>query len=155
MSGSICKVIIVGNVGADPDIRRTQDGRAIANLRIATSETWRDKETGDRREKTEWHRIVIFGAVAEIAEKYVKKGSKLYVEGTLQTREWEDQQGVKRYATEVVLKPYNGTLQMLDGPKGRNDDGNPAPRENRESRSASRPAEPAPSEDDYNDDIPF
>lgn len=120
MSGSVNKVILVGNLGADPEIRRTQDGRPIVNLRIATSENWRDRATGERRERTEWHRVVIFSeGLAKVAEQYLKKGAKVYIEGQLQTREWEDQQGQKRYSTEIVLQGFNSTLTMLDGPGGR------------------------------------
>ena len=120
MSGSINKVILVGNLGADPEIRRTQDGRPIVNLRIATSESWRDRNSGERREKTEWHRVVIFNeGLAKVAEQYLKKGAKVYLEGQLQTREWEDQQGQKRFSTEVVLQGFNSNLTMLDGPGGR------------------------------------
>jgi single-strand DNA-binding protein len=116
MAGSVNKVILIGNLGADPEIRHTQDGRAIANLRVATSESWRDKTSGERREKTEWHRVVIFNEnLARIAEQYLKKGSKVYLEGSLQTRKWEDQQGQERYTTEVVLQGFNGQLTMLDG----------------------------------------
>ncbi len=116
MAGSVNKVILIGNLGADPEIRHTQDGRAIANLRVATSESWRDKASGERREKTEWHRVVIFNEnLAKIAEQYLKKGSKVYLEGSLQTRKWEDQQGQERYTTEVVLQGFNGQLTMLDG----------------------------------------
>ena len=120
MSGSVNKVILVGNLGADPEIRRTQDGRPIVNLRIATSETWRDRTSGERRERTEWHRVVVFNeGLAKVCEQYLKKGMKVYLEGQLQTREWEDQQGQKRYTTEVVLQGFNSTLTMLDGPGGR------------------------------------
>ena len=116
MAGSVNKVILIGNLGADPEIRHTQDGRPIANLRVATSESWRDKTSGERREKTEWHRVVIFNEnLARIAEQYLKKGSKVYLEGSLQTRKWEDQQGQERYTTEVVLQGFNGQLTMLDG----------------------------------------
>jgi single-strand DNA-binding protein len=116
MAGSVNKVILVGNLGADPEIRRTQDGRPVGNLRIATSESWRDKATGERRERTEWHRVVIFSeGLCKIAEQYLRKGSKVYLEGQLQTREWEDQSGQKRYTTEVVLQGFNATLTMLDG----------------------------------------
>jgi single-strand DNA-binding protein len=115
MAGSVNKVILIGNLGADPEIRRTQDGRPIANLRVATSESWRDKATGERREKTEWHRVVIFNeGLCRIAEQYLKKGSKVYLEGGLQTRKWTDQQGVERYSTEVVLQGFNSQLTMLD-----------------------------------------
>jgi single-strand DNA-binding protein len=115
MAGSVNKVILIGNLGADPEIRRTQDGRPIANLRIATSETWRDKTSGERREKTEWHRVVIFNeGLCKIAEQYLKKGAKVYIEGSLQTRKWQDQSGQDRYSTEVVLQGFNSQLTMLD-----------------------------------------
>jgi single-strand DNA-binding protein len=115
MAGSVNKVILVGNLGADPEIRRTQDGRPIANLRLATSESWKDKTTGERREKTEWHRVVIFNEnLCRIAEQYLKKGSKIYLEGALQTRKWQDQAGQDRYSTEVVLQGFRGELTLLD-----------------------------------------
>ena len=115
MAGSVNKVILIGNLGADPEIRRTQDGRPIANLRVATSETWRDKGTGERREKTEWHRVVIFSEpLCKVVEQYLKKGSKVYLEGALQTRKWQDKDGQDRYSTEVVLQGFNSQLQMLD-----------------------------------------
>jgi len=116
MAGSVNKVILVGNLGADPEIRRTQDGRPIANLRIATSETWRDRNSGERKERTEWHRVVIFNeGLCKVAESYLRKGSKVYIEGQLQTRKWQDQSGQERYSTEVVLQGFNSTLTMLDG----------------------------------------
>ena len=116
MAGSVNKVILIGNLGADPDIKRTQDGRPIANLSVATSESWRDKNSGERREKTEWHRVVIFNeGLCKIAESYLKKGSKVYIEGQLQTRKWTDQSGQDKYSTEVVLQGFNGNLTMLDG----------------------------------------
>ena len=116
MAGSVNKVILIGNLGSDPDIKRTQDGRPIANLSIATSESWRDKNSGERREKTEWHRVVIFNeGLCKIAEQYLKKGSKVYLEGQLQTRKWQDKDGQDRYSTEVVLQGFNGNLTMLDG----------------------------------------
>ncbi len=116
MAGSVNKVILIGNLGADPEIRRTQDGRPIANLRIATSESWRDKNTGERKEKTEWHQVVIFNeGLCKVAEQYLKKGSTVYVEGQLQTRKWQDQNGQDRYSTEVVLQGFNGNLTMLGG----------------------------------------
>lgn len=116
MAGSVNKVILVGNLGADPEIRRTQDGRPIANLRIATSESWRDRNSGERREKTEWHTVVIFNeGLCKVAEQYLKKGSTVYVEGQLQTRKWQDQNGQDRYSTEVVLQGFNSTLTMLGG----------------------------------------
>jgi single-strand DNA-binding protein len=115
MAGSINKVILIGNLGADPEIRHTQDGRPVANLRVATSESWRDKSSGEKREKTEWHRVVIFNeGLCRIAEQYLRKGSKVYLEGQLQTRKWE-KDGQDRYSTEVVLQGFNSTLTMLDG----------------------------------------
>jgi single-strand DNA-binding protein len=119
MAGSVNKVILIGNLGKDPEIRRTQDGRPIANLRIATTENWRDKASGERKEKTEWHSVVIFNEnLCKVAEQYLKKGAKVYVEGQLQTRKWQDQSGAERYSTEVVLQNYGGTLTMLDGRAG-------------------------------------
>ena len=119
MAGSVNKVILVGNLGKDPEIRRTQDGRPIANLSVATSETWRDKATGERKEKTEWHRVVIFNeGLCKIAEQYLKKGAKVYLEGQLQTRKWTDQSGAEKYTTEVVLQGFNSNLTMLDGRGG-------------------------------------
>ena len=115
MAGSVNKVILVGNLGADPEIRRTQDGRPVANLRLATSDSWKDKTTGERREKTEWHRVVIFNEnLCRIAEQYLKKGSKVFIEGQLQTRKWQDQSGQDRYSTEVVLQGFRGELTLLD-----------------------------------------
>ena len=115
MAGSVNKVILVGNLGKDPEIRRTQDGRPVANLSVATSESWRDKATGERREKTEWHRVVIFNeGLCRIAEQYLKKGSKVYLEGSLQTSKWQDQSGADKYTTEVVLQNFNSQLTMLD-----------------------------------------
>ena len=119
MAGSVNKVILIGNLGKDPEIRRTQDGRPIANLRIATSENWRDKNSGERREKTEWHSVVIFNeALCKVVEQYLKKGAKVYIEGALQTRKWQDQHGQERYSTEVVLQGFNSVLTMLDGRQG-------------------------------------
>lgn len=115
MAGSVNKVILVGNLGADPEIRRLNSGDPVVNLRIATSESWRDKNSGERREKTEWHNVVIFNdSLAKVAEQYLKKGMKVYVEGQLQTRKWQDQNGNERYTTEVVLQKFRGELQMLD-----------------------------------------
>ena len=119
MAGSVNKVILIGNLGADPEIRRTQDGRPVANLRIATSETWRDKNTGERKEKTEWHRVVVFNeGLCKVIEQYLKKGAKVYLEGALQTRKWQDKDGQDRYSTEVVLQGFNSQLTMLDGRGG-------------------------------------
>ena len=115
MAGSVNKVILIGNLGADPEIRHTQDGNPICHLRLATSETWRDRNTGDRRERTEWHRVVIFNeGLCKIAEQYLRKGSKVYLEGQLQTRKWQDQSGQDRYSTEVVLQRFNSNLTLLD-----------------------------------------
>ena len=119
MAGSVNKVIILGNLGRDPEVRRTQDGRPIVNLRVATSESWRDKGSGERREKTEWHSVVIFNeGLCRVAEQFLKKGSKVYIEGQLQTRKWQDQQGNDRYSTEVVLRGPNSVMTMLDGAQG-------------------------------------
>src|SRR6266480_1036870 len=119
MAGSVNKVILVGNLGRDPEIRSTNDGIRIANLNLATAESWRDRNSGERKERTEWHRIVIFNErLVEIAEKYLKKGSKIYVEGALQTRKWTDNAGVEKYSTEVVLQRFRGELTMLDGASG-------------------------------------
>ncbi|ACS51477.1 MULTISPECIES: single-stranded DNA-binding protein [Bartonella] len=116
MAGSLNKVILIGNLGADPEIRRLNSGDQVANLRIATSESWRDRNTNERKERTEWHNIVIFNEnLVKVAEQYLKKGSKIYIEGQLQTRKWQDQNGNDRYTTEVVLQKYRGELQMLDG----------------------------------------
>jgi single-strand DNA-binding protein len=115
VAGSVNKVMLIGNLGADPEMRHTQDGRPIANLRIATSESWRDKATGERKEKTEWHRVVIFNEnLCKVAEQYLKKGSKVFIEGQLQTRKWQDQSGQDRYSTEVVLQGFRGELALLD-----------------------------------------
>ena len=139
MAGSINRVFLIGNLGADPEIRRTQDGRPIANLRIATSESWRDKSTGERKEKTEWHTVVIFSEpICKIAEQYLRKGSKVYIEGGLQTRKWTDKDGKDRYSTEVVIQAFGGALTMLDG-KSDN-----AP-----------PSRVAGKGDDMNDEVPF
>ena len=122
MAGSVNKVILVGNLGADPDVRSTKDGRPVVNLSVATSENWRDKNSGERREKTEWHRVVIFSeGLCRIAEQYLKKGSKVYLEGQLQTRKWQDDKGNDRYTTEVVLQNYGGTMTMLDTRNGGGD----------------------------------
>ena len=116
MAGSVNKVILVGNLGRDPEVRSTQDGTKVANLSLATSESWRDKTSGERRERTEWHRVAIFNErLVDVAEKYLKKGSKIYIEGQLQTRKWTDQSGQERYTTEVVLQRFRGELTMLDG----------------------------------------
>ena len=119
MAGSVNKVILVGNLGKDPEVRRMTSGDPVVNLSVATSDTWRDKASGERKEKTEWHRVVIFNeGLCKVAEQYLKKGAKVYVEGQLQTRKWTDQAGVEKYSTEVVLQNFNSTLTMLDGRAG-------------------------------------
>jgi len=119
MAGSVNKVILVGNLGRDPEIRSTQDGTRVANLSLATSESWRDKSSGERRERTEWHRVVVFNDhLVGVCEKFLKKGSKIYIEGALQTRKWTDQSGAEKYTTEVVLQKFRGELTMLDGRAG-------------------------------------
>jgi single-strand DNA-binding protein len=161
MAGSVNKVILLGNLGADPEIRRTQDGRPIANLRIATSERWRDKATGEQKERTEWHRVVIFNDnLCRIAEQYLKKGSKVYLEGQLQTRKWTDQQGVERYSTEVVLQNFRGELTLLDRAGDRPDSGFDNGNEfGSRGPTASRERQPAMAgagrRDDMDDEIPF
>jgi single-strand DNA-binding protein len=160
MAGSVNKVILVGNLGKDPEIRRTQDGRPIANLSVATSESWRDKATGERKEKTEWHRVVIFNeGLCKIAEQYLKKGAKVYLEGALQTRKWTDQSGVEKYSTEVVLQGFNSTLTMLDGrggggggyaEEGGGDFGSSSPAPRRVAAAGG-----GRGNSDMNDDIPF
>jgi single-strand DNA-binding protein len=151
MAGSVNKVILVGNLGKDPEIRRTQDGKAVANLSIATSETWRDKSSGERKEKTEWHRVVVFNeGLCKVAEQYLKKGSKVFVEGQLQTRKWTDQSGVEKFSTEVVLQGFGGNLTMLDGKTASE------PSEEHTQRAApKRVAVPAGRNADMDDDIPF
>lgn len=119
MAGSLNKVMIIGNLGADPEVKSFQNGGKVCNLRIATSETWKDRNTGERQEKTEWHTVAIFSeGLVGVAERFLRKGSKVFIEGQLQTRKWQDQSGNDRYSTEVVLRGFNGTLTMLDGPGG-------------------------------------
>ena len=119
MAGSVNKVILVGNLGRDPEVKSMQDGRSMVNMSVATSDTWRDRQSGERKERTEWHRVVIFNEkLAEVAQKYVRKGSKIYVEGQLSTRKWTDQSGQERYTTEVVIPRFGGALTMLDGRSG-------------------------------------
>jgi single-strand DNA-binding protein len=154
MAGSVNKVILIGNLGADPEIRRTQDGRPIANLRLATSESWKDKTSGEKKEATEWHRVAFFGRLAEIAGQYLKKGRQVYIEGALRTRKWQDKDGQDRYTTEVVASE----MKMLGSRYGMGDSG---PREAPAagaSRGAgqSKPAAPAAGGfNDFEDDIPF
>ncbi len=162
MAGSVNKVILVGNLGRDPEIRSTQDGVRIANLSLATSENWRDKNTGERREKTEWHRVVIFNErLVEVAEQYLRKGSKIYIEGQLQTRKWQDQSGADRSSTEVVLNRFRGELTMLDSRRdaeaqGAGDYGGAASSGAPSGGSGSGGGGPAPSGGgDLDDEIPF
>ena len=167
MAGSVNKVILIGNLGADPEIRRTQDGRPIANLRLATSESWRDKASGERKEKTEWHRVVIFNEnLCKVAEQYLKKGSKVYIEGSLQTRKWQDQSGQDRYSTEVVLQGFRGELTLLDragsaggsggdfGSDTGGDFGSPGPTR-KVAAAAGAGAEAGAGRGDMDDEIPF
>ena len=150
MAGSVNKVILVGNLGRDPEVRHTNDGNPIVNLSVATSESWRDRSSGERRERTEWHRIVIFNEkLGEIAQKYLQKGSKIYLEGQLQTRKWSDQQGVEKYSTEVVLNRFRGELTMLDTRGGSGDFGT------NEQLGEGRPAEIPSATSDLDDEIPF
>ena len=166
MAGSVNKVILIGNLGRDPEVRTTQSGTKVANLSIATSENWRDKSTGERKEKTEWHRVVIFGTLADIAEKYLKKGSKVYVCGQLQTRKWTDQSGQEKYSTEVVLQGFNAELTMLDGKGGGAaggmgddaggwDSSDAAPVARSGAMGGAGGGKRAPARDAMDDDIPF
>jgi single-strand DNA-binding protein len=149
MAGSVNKVILVGNLGRDPEVRSTQAGDKVVNLSLATSERWKDKNTGEPREKTEWHRVVIFNdRLGEVAEKYLRKGSKVYIEGQLQTRKWTDQSGTEKYTTEVVLQRFRGELTMLDA-KG--DSGTPAIEGPDDAAEPSR----APARKELDDEIPF
>jgi len=158
MAGSVNKVILIGNLGADPEIRRTQDGRPIANLRIATTESWRDRQSGERREKTEWHRVVIFSeGLCKVAEQYLRKGSKVYIEGQLQTRKWEDQSGQEKYTTEIVLQNFNSNLTMLDSRNQGGDGGRASGGDFGQSSPMDRPAEGGGQarREDLDDEIPF
>jgi len=156
MSGSVNKAILMGYLGADPEIRRTQDGRAIVNLRLATSESWRDKATGERKERTEWHRVVIFNEnLAKVAEQYLKKGSKVYVEGALQTRKWNDQQGQERYSTEVVLQGFNSQLVMLDRAQTGDTTAVGSLASDRGGWVQPAPSQTRPANQEFNDEIPF
>lgn len=163
MSGYLNKVQLIGNLGADPEIRRTQDGRPIASLRLATSESWKDRNTGEKREKTEWHSVVVFNEnLCGVVEKYVKKGDKIYIEGQLQTRKWQDNAGQDRYSTEIVLQGFNGTLTMLSGKRegsGYRQGGNgPEDYGHDPDRAAGRPASQSSQsgfDKDMDDDIPF
>ena len=148
----INKVILVGNLGAKPEVKYASNGNAISNLSVATSESWTDKSTGQKQERTEWHRVSLFGKLAEIAGQYLDKGSKVYVEGKLQTRKWQDQNGQDRYTTEVVVSGFNGTLQMLDR---RDDSSSNAPSEDKTEKSQAEPSITPVSKDEFEDDIPF
>ena len=163
MAGSVNKVILVGNLGKDPEVRHTQDGKPIVNLSIATSESWRDKSSGERKEKTEWHRVVIFSeGLAKVAEQYLKKGSTVYIEGQLQTRKWTDKDGVEKYSTEVVLQGFNSVLTMLGGRPGGGDGsafagggdefGQSTPMQSPRSSSSAKPQSFAR---DLDDEVPF
>ncbi len=153
MAGSVNKVILVGNLGRDPEVRHLQDGNKVVNLSVATSERWKDRNSGEQRERTEWHRVVIFNdRLADVAEQYLRKGSKIYLEGQLQTRKWTDQSGQEKYTTEIVLQRYRGELQMLDtrgGGSSGDYDQTPA-----RSEPSSSPAAAAPAAD-FDDEIPF
>ncbi|WP_347138832.1 single-stranded DNA-binding protein [Paracoccus sp. SSK6] len=156
MAGSVNKVILIGNLGADPEVRSFQNGGKVANLRIATSESWKDKQTGERKERTEWHSVAIHAeGLVGVVERFLKKGSKVFIEGKLETRKWQDQAGNDRYSTEVVIRPFSGTLEMLDGRRGapaddvRRDAGAGAPHTN------SRQAATGAAGTSYDDEIPF
>ncbi len=154
MAGSVNKVILIGNLGRDPEIRNTQDGREIANITIATSESWKDKNTGERKEKTEWHRVVIFNEnLVKVVKNYLKKGAKVYIEGALQTRKYTDKDGTEKYSTEIVLQGFNGSLTMLDGKRddaGSSDYGSQQSYSAPQSNMASKPAAEL-----MDDEIPF
>jgi len=146
MAGSLNRVMLIGNLGADPEVRTFQNGGKVCNLRIATSETWKDKTSGEKREKTEWHSVAIFQeGLVRIAEQYLRKGSKVYIEGQLQTRKWQDQSGADKYSTEIVLQGFNGTLTMLDGPSGDKQDRPPS----NDGQGSNQPSR------DFDSEIPF
>ena len=152
MAGSVNKVILIGNLGRDPEVRHTNEGVPIVNMSLATSESWRDRASGERRERTEWHRVVIFNEkLGEIAQKYLRKGSKVYLEGQLQTRKWTDQSGIEKYSTEVVLNRFRGELTMLDTRGG----GDSYGEQYDESQAPAPASAPAGSGDDLDDEIPF
>tara|TARA_B100001564_G_C20434737_1_gene576221 strand:+ start:214 stop:702 length:489 start_codon:yes stop_codon:yes gene_type:complete len=162
MAGSVNKVILVGNLGRDPEIRSTQDGREVCNFPIATSESWRDKNTSERREKTEWHRIVIFSpGLVNIAKSYLRKGSKVYIEGALQTRKWQDSSGIEKFTTEVILQGFNSTLMMLDNRGGSgsyansDDDSNYNSSYNDNSSSNNESFSTVAAAEEIDDEIPF
>lgn len=145
MAGSVNKVTLIGNVGKDPECRAMQNGTKVANLSVATSESWKDKASGEKKERTEWHRVVVFGPLAEIVERYVSKGSKVYLCGSLQTRKWADKDGVEKYSTEVVLQGFGAELVLLDGKGGKSEDDRPVADQGRATRG----------NDPFDDSIPF
>ena len=155
-SRGINKVILVGNLGSAPEVRYMPNGGAVANITLATSESWRDKATGEQREKTEWHRVALFGKLAEVAGEYLVKGSQVYIEGQLQTRKWQDQNGQDRYTTEVVVQGYSGVMQMLGGAKGQNQ-ANPPQQQQQQQKTSNTNSQPQYNEPpmDFDDDIPF
>jgi single-strand DNA-binding protein len=156
MAGSINKVILIGHLGRDPEVRSFSNGGKVCNLRLATSETWKDKTTGERKERTEWHSVSIFNeGLVRVAEQYLKKGSKVYIEGQLETRKWQDQSGADKYSTEVVLRPFSGTLVMLDGRRddsGGGQGGGGGGADHGQSGGGGQPSGPGP---DIDDEIPF
>ncbi|MCF1264225.1 single-stranded DNA-binding protein [Morganella morganii] len=157
-SRGVNKVILIGNLGQDPEVRYLPQGGAVTNITLATSESWRDKQSGEMKEKTEWHRVVLFGKLAEIAGEYLRKGSQVYIEGQLQTRKWQDQQGQERYSTEVVVN-IGGSMQMLSGRATGNDDSPPAgarkPQQQRPRQQQPQPQNHCEPPMDFDDDIPF
>lgn len=156
MAGSLNKVMLIGNVGKDPEIRSTQEGREIAQLVLATSDSWKDRSSGERREKTEWHRIVVFPeGLVTIIKNYVKKGSKLFIEGSLHTRKWEDSSGQEKYTTEIVIQGFNGSLTMLDSRGGENNFSNEAHSNSKTSSSLNEEETTDFIADELDDDIPF
>ena len=159
MAGSVNKVILVGNLGRDPESESFQNGGKVVNLRIATSESWKDKQTGERKEKTEWHSVAIFNeGLANVAERFLRKGSKVYIEGQLQTRKWQDQQGHDKYSTEIVLQGFNSVLTMLDGPGGDNGQQRAATQRNAGTRQSGGNGNQGGGfsyGDDLNDEVPF
>jgi|TARA_B110001454_G_C12722320_1_gene435273 single-strand DNA-binding protein len=156
MASSLNKVMLIGNLGADPIIRQTQDGKRLAQLSLATSETWKDKNTGEKRDKTQWHRIVIFNdGLAGVVESYLKKGSKVYIEGQLQSRKYTDKDGVEKYTTEIVLANYNGTLTMLDSKGSSGDFSSDSMSQVEQSSGPDSGSSPASDDFDIDDEIPF
>jgi single-strand DNA-binding protein len=158
MAGSLNKVCLIGNVGKDPEIRNTQSGQKVANLSLATSESWTDKASGEKKERTEWHRVVVWGQLAEVIERFVQKGHKLYIEGQLQTRKWSDKDGVEKYSTEVVLQGFNATLILLtprDGAGGAERRSDPASGGKASSGAYDKPGSARGGPNTWDDDIPF